>query len=84
VLDFQEVSHEAAMLLRQDIQATTDKQERARVASALAQVGRTWVSLQDAKREILGKPRLAPVKVEPKRKANRIHRPPTLSDNPTP
>jgi hypothetical protein len=81
VPDFREVTHEAAMLLRLDIQAATDKQERARVSSALAQVGRTWVSLQDAKREILGKPKLAPIKAEEKQKRRRK---PTISPSPHP
>ncbi len=81
VPDFQEVAHEADMLLRKDTRPATDKEGRARVGSALAQAGRTWVSLQDAKREILRKPKLAPIKAERKQKRRGK---PTISPCPHP
>ncbi len=57
VVDLQYFSFEAAKGLSADFQETRDKEERARVASAISNLGKAWVSLQDAKREILGKPK---------------------------
>jgi|SRR6266567_4221609 len=57
VVDLQKFSFEAAKGLSADFQETTDKEERARVASAISNLAKGWVSLQDAKREILGRPR---------------------------
>jgi hypothetical protein len=57
VVDLQGFSFEAAKGLSADFQATGDKEERARVASAISNLAKGWVSLQDAKREILGKPK---------------------------
>ena len=70
VLDFQQIAHESAVGLRDDFRATTEREERARVASAIAKLGKAWVSLQDAKREILGRPKagvLKPERAKPKR-----------------
>ncbi len=64
VLDFQEIAHETTLGLRDDFQGTTDREERARVASAIANLGKSWVSLQDAKREILGRPKAGVLKPE--------------------
>jgi hypothetical protein len=55
VLDLQEVTHQAAMVLHGDIQTTNNRLERARAAGAISNLGKAWVSLQDAKREMLGK-----------------------------
>jgi hypothetical protein len=57
VVDLQRFSFEAAKGLSDDFQETKDKEARARVASAISNLAKGWVSLQDAKREILGKPK---------------------------
>ena len=57
VVDLQQITHKAAMGLNGDFEATSDRQERARVASAISNLGKSWVALQDAKREILGRPK---------------------------
>jgi hypothetical protein len=57
VLDLQETAHEMALGLRDNFKGASDCEERARVASALANIGKMWCSAQDAKREILGKPK---------------------------
>jgi hypothetical protein len=64
VLDFQEITHKTALGLQSDFNGTIDREERARVAGALANLGKAWVSLQDAKREILGKPKAGVLKPE--------------------
>ena len=66
VLDFQEIAHGAAKGLHEDFQGTKDREERARVASAISNLGKTWISLQDSKREILGRPKAGVRKQEPK------------------
>jgi hypothetical protein len=43
--------------LGEDFKASADREERARAASAISNLAKGWVSLQDAKREILGRPR---------------------------
>ena len=69
VLDFQDIAHEAAKGLSADFQGTTDREQRARVASSIANLGKCWATLQDSKREILGKPKAGVLKPErPKRK----------------
>ena len=45
------------MGLHGDFEGTNNRQERARVASAISNLGKAWVSLQGAKREILGRPK---------------------------
>jgi hypothetical protein len=57
VVDLQQFSFDAAKGLSADFQSTSDREERARVASAISNLGKAWVSLQDAKREILGRPK---------------------------
>jgi hypothetical protein len=57
VVDLQQITHQAAMGLKGDFEASSDRQERARVAGALANLGKSWVALQDAKREIRGQPK---------------------------
>jgi hypothetical protein len=72
VVDLQSFSFEAAKGLSADFQQTTDKEARARVASAISNLAKGWVSLQDAKREILGKPKAGVLKpVRPN--AKQIH-----------
>ena len=71
VVDLQSFSFDAAKGLSADFQETSDKEERARVASAISNLAKAWVSLQDAKREILGRPKagvLKPERPTPKRK----------------
>jgi hypothetical protein len=57
VVELQDITFQAAEGLIADFQATSEKEERARVASAISNLAKGWVSLQDAKREILGKPK---------------------------
>ena len=64
VIDFQQIAHEAAQGLRADFTGTRDREERARVAGAIANLGKSWCSLQDAKREILGRPKAGSLKPE--------------------
>ena len=66
VLVLQDLTHRAAKGLHEDFQGTKDREERARVASAISNLGKTWVSLQDSKREILGRPKAGVRKQEPK------------------
>jgi hypothetical protein len=73
VVDLQSFSFEAAKGLVADFQQTTDKEERARVASAISNLGKAWVSLQDSKREILGRPKAGAFKAE-RRKSKESHR----------
>lgn len=72
VLDLQEITHEMAVGLRGDFNASSDREERARVAGAVANLSKALVSLQDSKREILGKPKAGVLKPEdPKSKRGR-------------
>jgi hypothetical protein len=64
VIDFQRIAHDAALGLHGDFLGTTDREERARVASAISNLGKAWCSLQDAKREIMGKPKTGVFKPE--------------------
>ena len=69
VTDFQRETHEVAMLVAKDAKNTIKPEERARAASALANLGKSWNTLQDAKRVILGRPlpgSLRPEKAKPK------------------
>ena len=67
VLDFQLITHEAAMGLGEDFRGTDDKEERSRVALAIASLGKSWTTLQDSKREILGRPKAGVLKPEHKK-----------------
>jgi hypothetical protein len=72
VLDLQRVTHETALQVAKDAKDTTKPEERARAASALANLGKSWNTLQDAKRVILGRPlpgSLRPEKAKPKNSA---------------
>jgi hypothetical protein len=65
----QRVTHETALLVATDAKETAKREERARAASALANLGKSWNTLQDAKRVILGRPlpgSLRPEKAKPK------------------
>jgi hypothetical protein len=55
VTDLQREMHEVALLVAKDAKDTTKPEERARAASALADLGKSWNTLQDAKRVILGR-----------------------------
>ena len=62
------------MGLRDDFLGTTDREQRARVGSSIANLGKCWATLQDSKREILGRPKagvLKPERPKPKRKPER-------------
>jgi hypothetical protein len=72
VTDLQRETHEVALLVANDAKDTTKPEERARAASALANLGKSWNTLQDAKRVILGRPlpgSLRPEKAKPKHQA---------------
>jgi hypothetical protein len=73
VVDLQSFSFEAAKGLSADFQSTSDREERARVASAISNLGKAWVSLQDAKREILGKPKAGVFKPERKKPKHKTY-----------
>jgi hypothetical protein len=64
VVDLQQFSFDAAKGLSLDFEQTSDKEERARVASAISNLAKAWVSLQDSKREILKHPRIGVLKPE--------------------
>ena len=69
VTDLQHVTHEVALLVAKDAKDTAKPEERARAASALANLGKSWNTLQDAKRVILGRPlpgSLRPEKAKPR------------------
>ena len=55
------------MGLREDFRETHDKEERARVALAIASLGKSWTTLQDSKREILGRPKAGILRPEHKK-----------------
>ena len=60
------------MLVAKDAKNTIKPEERARAASALANLGKSWNTLQEAKRVILGRPlpgSLRPEQAKPKHKA---------------
>jgi hypothetical protein len=57
VVELQGIVFEAGKGLAADFQEMKEGEERARVASAIANLAKGWVSLQDSKREILGKPK---------------------------
>ena len=64
VIDFQDIAHEVGLGLRDDFLGTTDREERARVGSSIANLGKCWATLKDSKREILGKPKAGVLKPE--------------------
>lgn len=55
-IDMQAHCYKAAQLLAQDLQATSDKEERARVATALGNLVRNWSALQESVRVLKGDP----------------------------
>ena len=55
------------MGLGEDFRGTDDKEERARVALAIASLGKSWTTLQDSKREILGRPKAGVLKPQNKK-----------------
>jgi hypothetical protein len=72
VTDLQRETHAVALLVARDAKDTTKPEVRARAASALANLGKSWNTLQDAKRVILGRPlpgSLRPEKAKPKHTA---------------
>ena len=54
--DIQHALHKASKLLSGDIESCKEKEERARVASALASVAKGWQSMTDQLRILAGKP----------------------------
>jgi hypothetical protein len=86
VLDIQRIAHDAALGLHRDFLGTSDREERARVASAISNLGKAWCSLQDAKREILGRPKagvLKPERPKEKRKPYREMMPHPICEEPS-
>jgi hypothetical protein len=71
VVDLQGFSFEAAKGLSADFQETKDVELRARIAAGIANLSKGWCSLQDAKREVLGKPKAGVRKYEVERKPGR-------------
>lgn len=55
-LDIQHALHFACKLLKQDLPECEEREERARVASALASVAKGWQSMTDQLRILAGKP----------------------------
>lgn len=70
VIALQRAAYHFGLALAADSEKTESREERARVATAFGNVSKAWVSLQDAKRELRGKPRLKAVE-PPKRKPQR-------------
>ena len=73
VLDLQDIAHEVAVGLRGDFNATSDREERARVGSSISNIAKAWATLQDSKREILGKPRAGVFKPERKKPKHKTY-----------
>jgi hypothetical protein len=73
VVDLQDIIHGAALGLKVDFHASCDREERARVANAMSNLGKSWCSLQDTKREIQGKPKAGIRK--PEQQSRSHHRP---------
>ena len=70
--EMQRATHEVALLVAKDAKDTIKPEERARAASALANLGKSWNTLHDAKRVILGRPlpgSLRPEKAKPRHQA---------------
>lgn len=66
----QAACYASAKLLEGDIREATDKEVRARLASALGQLGRNWTSLAESIRILKGQPTpgsLRPEQSRPKR-----------------
>ncbi len=72
VLDLQDIAHRAAKGLEEDFNRTESREERARVAGAISNLGKAWVSLQDSKREILGRPKAGVRKVDAKKDSAKV------------
>src|SRR3974390_1244835 len=69
VLDMQQAMYKTALLLEKDALECSDREERARVASALANLAKGWDALENRKRILRGKPlpgSLRPEKVKAK------------------
>ncbi len=78
VVGLQEIAYTAALGLGADFQATgqasttpVTREQRARAASAIANLAKAWTALQDSKREILGRPRMGVLKPRPEDKRKR-------------
>jgi len=52
----QRETHAVALLVAKDAKDTIKPEARARAASVLANLGKSWNTLQDANRVILGRP----------------------------
>jgi hypothetical protein len=70
VIALQRAAYQVGLALAADSQATESREERARVATAFGNISKAFVSLQDCKRELRGKPRLKPIE-PPKRERKR-------------
>ncbi len=70
-VEMQRLCFSNAQLLDQDIQASADKEQRARVATGLGHLVRAWKTLEDSKRVLKGDPMpgsLKPEKPRPNRR----------------
>jgi hypothetical protein len=65
-IDMQKLCFAGAQLLDQDLRAATDKEERARVATALGNLVRNGSVLQESVRVLKGDPMPGKLKPEPK------------------
>lgn len=65
-LDMQECVYSTALLLKDDCVESTEREERARCASALASLCKAWEAMDDRRRILRGKP--LPGSLRPERK----------------
>lgn len=56
-LDIQRITHQSALTLQSIFVQTEDSNLKSKLATVISALGKTWVALQDSKREILGKPK---------------------------
>jgi hypothetical protein len=80
----QQAAFEACMKLKTDVLDASDREERARAASALSNVSKAWSSMEDIKRILRGKPLPGSLRPESKPKKQRTPRatPSESPDNP--
>ena len=67
-VELQKFCFSCAELLEADLRASADKEERARIATALGGLGRNWTALQDSIRILKGDP--LPGSLRPEKRNN--------------
>jgi len=72
-VDMQKLCYSGAQLLDQDLRGTEDKEERARVATALGNLLKTWTALQESVRILKGDPMPGSFRPKEKPKPTRRH-----------